>query len=499
MLSASTITDRSSAWLTAALRPIDAASLAVFRIGFGLLMAWWATDYLLTGRVRDLYVVPTFHFTYEPFAFVRPWPGVGMMWHFAGLALLGLAIAAGLWYRLASTLFAVGFLYVFLVERTNYQNHYYLICLISGCLPLLPLNRLWAMDAADGRVVASETVPAWCLWVARAHLAVPYFYGGIAKLHPDWFAGEPMRAHLALSTWVPVVGPYLTQEWLVQGFIWGGLLFDLLIVPLLLWRPTRWAAYGLCAVFHLTNAVLFHIHVFPWFMLFATLLFFEPDWPRRLLRQSPITIPVGQTATWTSLSTLQRWTVVGAMLYGGFHLVWPLRHYAYPGDAAWTEQGHWFAWRMMLRAKTSAVRYYMTDAATGVTWVPDLRPYLSGDQVGKFGRSPEMILQLAQHLAGEYRRETGREAEVRALVLTSLNGRKPQLLIDPQVDLAREPRGFQPRPWIMPLTEPLRTPAWSEPLTEWERLVELPPLPVVTMPTTTRMATPTSVAGNPPQ
>jgi vitamin K-dependent gamma-carboxylase len=38
----------------------------------------------------------------------------------------------------------------------------------------------------------------------------------------------------------------------------------------------------------------------------------------------------------------------------------------------------------------------------------------------------------------------------------SLNGRKPQLLVDPTVDLARERASMLPARWIMPLTEPLR-------------------------------------------
>jgi hypothetical protein len=93
-----------------------------------------------------------------------------------------------------------------------------------------------------------------------------------------------------------------------------------------------------------------------------------------------------------------------------------------------------------------------------------------------------MILQLGRFLADEYRRQRGRELEVRALVLASLNGRKPQLLIDPEVDLAREPRGFHDRRWIRPLREPLRSEPWSLPLGEWEKHLELPPLPAVTGP-----------------
>jgi hypothetical protein len=170
------------------------------------------------------------------------------------------------------------------------------------------------------------------------------------------------------------------------------------------------------------------------------------------------------------------------LAYGAFHVWWPLRHQVYDGPVSWNERGHYFAWRMMLRGKTAGVRYYLTDRETGHTWNPDLRPYLNVEQAGRFPRDPELILHLAHFLAKEHRRQTGHEAEVRALVLTSLNGRKPQLFLDPAVNLARQPRGIHHRPWMMPLVEPLRPQPWSVPLVEWERHVELPPLPQVTVP-----------------
>jgi hypothetical protein len=39
--------------------------------------------------------------------------------------------------------------------------------------------------------------------------------------------------------------------------------------------------------------------------------------------------------------------------------------------------------------------------------------------------------------------------------MVSLNGREPQLLIDPNVDLAKEEVSLLPARWILPLTTPL--------------------------------------------
>lgn len=467
---------RAAWWRGWLLAPVDIAGLAAFRVAFGAIACWWAVDYMVRGRLQVAYINPQFHFTFYGFDWVRPWPGVGMYLHFVVLALAGLAIAAGFYYRVATLVFAVGLTYVFLLDRTNYQNHYYLLVLISWLLFLLPLNSDWSVDALDGRVVRSQTVPRWMLWLARFHIALPYVFGGLAKFETDWFAGAPLRQTLASHATWPLIGPWLLDERIVQGFIWGGLLLDLGAVPLLLWRPTRIPAYLACVVFHLLNSQLFSIHIFPWFMLAATTLFFEPDWPRRLLRAKRLSVSFPVPVAWRSLPVRTRVAAALLCAYCLFHCVWPLRHHIYPGPASWTEQGHFFAWRMMLRGKTVGIRYYLTDTETGRTQLVDPRPILSPIQVGTFPRDPEMILHLAHHIRDENRRRYGREAEVRALVLTSLNGRKPQLQIDPNVDLAREPRGFHPRPWILPLVEQLPDVPWTVPLGEWERHVELPPL-----------------------
>jgi vitamin K-dependent gamma-carboxylase len=466
--------------VNACLAPVDAAGLAVFRIGFGLLMAWWCFDDLSTGRVHNLYEVPRFHFNYFPFDFIRPWPGAGMTIHFGALLLLALCIAAGLVYRVASILFALGFTYFFLLDRANYQNHYYLIALLSWTIALLPLHREWSLDVLNGNTPRSPVLPAWMLALVRFHVALPYVFGGIAKLDSDWFAGEPMRQVLAGHAEFPVIGSWLATESAVQFFTWGGLLFDLAIVPLLLWRPTRIPAYLIALAFHAANAYLFNIHVFPWFMMLATTVFLDPAWPRKLLNMSSSRVlwksEQGPDIRWAGLRRRSRFGFGLLAAYCLFHLVWPLRHFAYGPDTGWTEQGHFFSWRMMLRVKDSGMRYFLVDKTAGMTESPEIYDFVNQEQSQKFSRDPEMILDFAHFLAGQYRSKTGRQPSVHALVLTSLNGRKPQLLIDPNVDLAQEPRGFHRRSWIVNLTEPLSSQPWRVPLNEWATHVDIPPL-----------------------
>ena len=81
---------------------------------------------------------------------------------------------------------------------------------------------------------------------------------------------------------------------------------------------------------------------------------------------------------------------------------------------------------------------------------------LTRRQARKMATHPDMIVQYAQELARQFADEGYPAVEVRAAVSASLNGRPKQRLIDPDVDLTKV-RLFdlRPKPWIVPLTEPL--------------------------------------------
>ena len=171
--------------------------------------------------------------------------------------------------------------YVFLLDETTYLNHIYLACLVSFLMALCrPIAGCQSMPGlAAPRLDGGASLGARVL---RFQIAIPYTYGGIAKLNGDWLQGEPVRMWFARKAVDPIVGPLATSEWTVGLVAYGGLPFDLAIVPMLLWRRTRMLAFLLAVGFHLSNAYLFSIGIFPWFMIAATLLFFPPDWPRTL-------------------------------------------------------------------------------------------------------------------------------------------------------------------------------------------------------------------------
>ncbi len=433
---------------------VDNASLVYFRIAFGAIMLWEVGRYFAHGWIAAAYTEPAFYFPYWGFKWVQPWPGVGMYIHFGALGVLAVFIAIGLWYRVSAILFCLGFTYVFLLDQTHYLNHFYLVALISFLMIWVPADRALSIDALRKPGIRSNNAPAWTLWLLRAQIGIPYFYGGLAKLNSDWLRGEPLRTWLAHRTEFPIIGPLFTEEWMVLLLSSGGLVIDLVAVPCLLWSRTRKYAFAVLVVFHLMNARLFSIGIFPWFMIAATAMFFRPDWPRRWFSRGPRE-PVGDEGAAPSPSRpAQRTVFAAAAVFLALQLLIPLRHHLYPGNVSWTEEGHRFAWRMKLRSKTAVVRLFATDAVRNRTWDVDPLDYLTRRQLRKVSTRPILLLQFAHHIADELRQDGFSKIEIRARVYAQLNGREPQLLIDPTVDLAAETRTLGPTTWIMPLETP---------------------------------------------
>lgn len=451
--------------LTVLFSPVDISFLVLFRIVVGCSLLWVMVGFFQHELVSSLAIRP-FHFTYHGFAWVKPLPEVAMQIHGGLLILVAVFLALGFLYRLSAVISFFGFTYVFLLDKTEYFNHYYLICLFLLLLVFLPANRCCSLDALLRPKIRMNVVPAWTLWLARFQVGLPYVFGGIAKLNADWLRGEPMRIWLSKGPLPYLFGPVIKEPWMALLFSWGGVILDLAIVPLLLWRRTRPVAFSLAVLFHLLNAIMFEIDVFPWMMIGATLVFFPPDWPRRLFSRGTNS-PATQRDESRPVFRREAYVGVLLVLYVGFHVLVPFRHCFIPGNASWTEEGHRFAWRMMLRTKVNAVQFVVTDRMTGQSELAQPIRWLTPRQYNKMGRDPEMLREFAHFVRQRYRERRNRDVEVRVVVLSSLNGRQPQQLVEPETDLSREPRRWWHQAWILPLTQPFREQPWQVPVRRW--------------------------------
>ena len=150
--------------------------------------------------------------------------------HFLALGILAAFIIFGLWYRVSAFLFFIGFTYVFLLDQTNYLNHFYLISWVSFLMIFVPAHRAASLDGVRRPDLRVATTPAWPLWLLRAMVGIAYFFGGVAKINSDWLHGEPMRMWLAARTDFPLIGSFFTEPWAAYFFSYSGLMFDLLVV-----------------------------------------------------------------------------------------------------------------------------------------------------------------------------------------------------------------------------------------------------------------------------
>ncbi|CAM2069039.1 HTTM domain-containing protein [Sulfidibacter corallicola] len=443
------------------MQPVDAASLGVFRICFGLMMAGGSLRFLLKGWVDELYVVPEYHFTYFGFEWVRVLPSFWMHALFIALIVLGLMVAAGLFYRAAIVSFFVIFTYVELIDKTNYLNHYYFISLIAFLMIWLPAGRVWSLDALRRPDRAVDQVPAWCMWCLRLQMGVLYFFAGLAKVNPDWlFQAEPLGTWLRANAGLQGIGSLLGHSFTAYFMSWSGMIYDLTIPFWLLWSRSRPFAYATVIFFHFTTAMLFYIGMFPWVMMVCTLLFFPPDWPRPWVKRFATWFGSRRLAEATGSpgNRLARITFPNAVIWGMglfflVQLVLPMRYLLYPGNVLWHEQGFRFSWRVMLVEKTGHAEFRVVDRRDGRQWRVDPAAFLTLQQRKMMSTQPDMILEFAHFLGDHYAMRGCAEPAVFADVWVSWNGRRARRLIDPEVDLFRERESLLPKHWILPEPE----------------------------------------------
>ena len=196
--------------------------------------------------------------------------------------------------------------------------------------------------------------------------------------------------------------------------------------------------------------LVFGVATFPWFSLMMTALYFPASSFRRLPLIPSKLAPCEAVEETADRGTRRTMLVVLLAVYVTIQLGLPLRHFLYPGDVNWNEDGQDFAWRMMLRDKACLISYDVRDPESGRTWREAPRKYLTPWQLQSMSGNPDMILQFAHFLAEKHEKEGHPGVEVRALAKVSLNGRPFRPLVDPEINLAQQERSLLSYPWVLP-------------------------------------------------
>jgi hypothetical protein len=432
--------------------PVDNSPLIAFRILFGLLIFLESVGAIFTGWVKETFIDPTHHLPFIGFEWLQPLPGYGMYGYYALMSVFGLMVMLGSFYRFSMAAFTLMWTATYLMQKFNYNNHYYLLILLCVLMLLVPANRYASLDVRRNPTVRSLTCPRWCIWLFIIELWIVFTYAAIAKLQPDWLSAKPVALWFQYKTDYLLIGPLLATDWIKWVVSYGGVLFDLFIVPLLLWKPTRVVAFAASLVFHGFNSAVFQIGIFPYLMIGADVFFFEPEKIRSLFFKRK---PSVQTNTYAvnNINSLPHPLIIGFLaIFFVLQLALPLRHLLFPGDVNWTEEGHRMSWRMMLRSKSGNLYFKLKNPATDEQWNVYLSDYLTSVQAADVATHPDMIWQVVQLLKKKYAQEGIDQLEIYAISEASLNGRPYQTFIDPNVNLAQVAwKPFAHAHWILPM------------------------------------------------
>lgn len=437
-----------------------ASPLATFRIAFGILMVISMIRFWYNGWIEKLYILPDFHFKYCGFSWISvpdsPW--IYGLFLICGLS--ALSVAVGFKYRWSIIIFFLSFTYIELMDKTTYLNHYYFVSVLSFMMIWLPMARYFSVDARKDKSYAKTFVPSWTVDAIKVLLALVYIYAGAAKLNHDWMLrAMPLTIWLPTKVDIPVIGYFMNEKWMHYLFSWSGAIYDLLIPFLLLYRRTRIFAFVMVLVFHILTRILFPIGMFPYIMILATLIFFDTGFHHKIIRFISSMLQINLDYFDSKNKLIMKHTffdrfapkIIIVLLIS--QLLIPLRYLAYPGNIFWTEEGYRFSWRVMLMEKTGYANFKIVDGNTGKRFYVQNEDFLTPFQQKQMSTQPDFIIQYAHYLGDHFSKQGHRNVEVYVESYASLNGRKSQPFIDPEVDLMKIEYNLKPKDIIFALHE----------------------------------------------
>ena len=433
--------------------------LALYRIGFGILVMFSLARFALNGWIESLYLEPDFHFSYYGFSWVKP---IGIYTYLVFLICFSSAlfVSIGYKYRFAIITLFLSFTYIELMDKTTYLNHYYLISCISFLMIFLPCASYFALDSKK-----NIKVPKWTIDSLKFLIVIVYIYAGLAKINSDWLLhAQPLKIWLRAKYTIPIIGETLLQkDFSYYLFSWGGMIYDCIIPFLLLYKRTRYFAFFMVLVFHIMTRILFPpIGMFPYIMIFSCIIFFDNGVHKKILDfiRSILKLKVKNDNKFDSHSSRiikHRFILPILSLFFILQIIFPLRSIFYPGELLWTEQGYRFSWRVMLIEKAGYTTFKVVDNSSNKFQLVDNMEFLTPFQEKQMSFQPDMILEYAHYLGATFEKRGFKDVSVYADSYVTLNGRPSKRFIDPKVDLLKQKNDLKHKTWIIPLKDDIKS------------------------------------------
>jgi hypothetical protein len=271
----------------------------------------------------------------------------------------------------------------------------------------------------------------------------------------------PLKIWLPSKYDLPFIGnSFMQQEWFHFAMSWGGMLYDLSIPFLLLYKRTRVFAFFLVVFFHVFTRVLFPIGMFPFIMIISALIFFEADFHQKIINKISHYLPTKNDVLIISNYTFSKikkkiiFPVLGLFLL--FQILFPFRSLLYPGELFWTEEGYRFSWRVMLMEKAGYANFKVVDEKTKKSFYVDNKDFLTPFQEKQMSHQPDFILEYAHYLGNHFKSQGHKNVQVFVESYVALNGRLSTVYINPKTDLYQEKKSLQHKEWIIPFSSEIK-------------------------------------------
>lgn len=416
-------------------KPIDNSQIVIFRILFGFLMVAESFGAIATGWVKKTLIDPQFTFSFFGFEWLQPLPGNGMYFYFILMGIVSMMVMIGYRYKLNMLALAVLWSGAYFMQKTSYNNHYYLVVLMTWGMVFMNPHHYAALDVKRTKT-EKHLCPNWNKLFFVILLLLVFTYGAIAKFYPGWWSGDFIKNSFSHKTNYWLIGPLLGKEWFQLFITYSGVIFDAIIIPMLIWKRTRMLAFIGLVVFNLFNSVVFQIGIFPYTVIALTVFFFEPETIRKLFFPKKQYTHVSDLKFQkTNNNTFTFYTLIA---FFAIQIALPLRHHFIPGDVNWREEGHRMSWRMMLRTKGGTINLEIINPKTKEKIRVKKEDYLTKDQRKEIATKPDFLYQFIQRLKKEYAQKGIEDIEIYCKISqVSLNGKKSRPLFKSDLDLAK--------------------------------------------------------------
>lgn len=124
-------------------RKVDNSPLVIFRVIFGLLIVAECWGAIYTGWVQSNFVDPKISFSFIGFEWSNVFLGAKMIYFYIAMGILGWFIAFGFAYRFSTIVFALLWSLTYFMQKTSYNNHYYLFMLVSWMMTVIPAHQFF--------------------------------------------------------------------------------------------------------------------------------------------------------------------------------------------------------------------------------------------------------------------------------------------------------------------------------------------------------------------